>query len=250
MQTNIVNPRLTVQPLSIEQEDLKFQCPFAMSINGPSQSGKSDFIVKLIKNKDLLISSKFEKIFYCTPESLFVRPNDIFEKLRAICPEIQHLAGLPDYQKLNLTQDKQHKLLIIDDLMNEFLSSELMVQLLSVDVHHFNISCIFTLQNFYAPSKFGTTIAKNLNYRVIFQNRLDLRETRNISLQICNKPNFLSESFEFLLSEFPDDSPYLILDGHLKNKHKSLFVKSHIFPTKKFNLHDRDEIKPLYFFPK
>jgi len=182
MQTNNVNPHLAVQLLTVEEDDLKFQCPFAMSVTGPSQSGKSEFIVQLLTNKETLISAKFEKIFYCTPESLFVRPNDIFERLQAVCSNIQHVAGLPDYRKLSLTQDKQHKLLIIDDLMNEFLSSHLMVQLLSVDVHHFNISCIFTLQNFYAPSRFGTTLAKNINYRVLFQNRLDIRETRNISL--------------------------------------------------------------------
>jgi len=245
------NPKSTVQLLEINDDDFKFKAPFAMSVTGPSQSGKSEFIVKLLQHKDLLFAVDFDKIFYFTPESLFIRHNVIFDRLKQFYPQILHISGLPDVIKLHLTHDRMPKLLIIDDLMNEFLSSEAMVQLLSVEVHHFNISVIFTLQNFYAPSKFGKTIARNVNYQVLFYNRMDLRETRNISLQISTQPNFLIESFEFLLKEFPSDSPYIIIDAHFRNKHKHLFVKSHIFPTNEFNLKSKDnELKPIFFFPK
>ena len=245
------NPNATVQQLSLDEDDFKFHTPFAMSVTGPSQSGKSEFIVKLLKYKASLFSVDFEKIYYFTPEALFVRHNEIFEKLKELCPQIQHFSGLPDILQLNLTHDRRPKLLIIDDLMNDFLSNEKMVQLLSVEVHHFNITVIFTFQNIYAPSKFGKTIARNVNYRVIFYNRMDLRETRNISLQICTQPTFLTESFEFLMKEFPHESAYIVIDGHFRNKHKDYFVKSHIFPTKEFNYKNLDfEIKPIFFFPK
>lgn len=248
---NQINPHSTVQVLDVDDDDFKFKTPFAMSITGPSQSGKSEFIVKLMQHKNLLFSVDFEKVFYFTPEALFVRHNEIFEKLKQFCPNIQHVSGLPDVIKMNLIYDRTPKLLIIDDLMNEFLSNEAMVKLLSVEVHHFNITVIFTLQNFYAPSKFGKTIARNVNYQVLFFNRIDLRETRNISLQISSQPNFLAESFDFLLREFPDESAYIIIDGSFKNKHKHLFVKSHIFPTNEFNFKNKDdEFKPIYFFPK
>jgi len=245
------NPKSTIQLLDFEEDDFKFKTPFAMSVTGPSQSGKSDFIVKLMQNREFLFAVNFEKIFYFTPEALFIRHNEVFEKLKHYCPQTQHISGLPDTIKLNLTHDRTPKLLIIDDLMNDFLSSEAMVQLLSVQVHHFNITVIFTLQNFYAPSKFGKTLARNVNYQVLFYNRMDLRETRNISLQISTQPNFLTDSFEFLLKEFPHQSPYIVLDGHFRNKHKHLFVKSNIFPTNEFNYKNNDkEIKPIYFFPK
>lgn len=248
--TQNFDPAATVQTINFDPDDFKFCSPFAMSVTGPSQSGKSEFIVELLKHKELLLSVNFERVFYFTPESLFLRHNEIFEKLKLSCPNIQHISGLPDIIKLNLIHDRSHKLLIIDDLMNEFLSTESMVQLLSVDVHHFNISVIFTLQNFYAPSKFGKTIARNVNYRVLFYNRMDLRETRNISLQISNQPNFLLESFEFLLKEFPHRPPYIIIDGHFRNRHKFLFVKSHIFPANDYSSNNETEFKPIFFFPK
>jgi len=245
------DPNLTVQSVELDENDLKFRTPFAMSITGPSQSGKSEFIVKLLQNRKDLFTSDFERVMYFTPDALFVRPNEIYEKLKQACPHIQHFAGLPDTDKLNLKHDKQPKLLIIDDLMNEFLSDESMVRLLSIEVHHFNISCIFTLQNFYAPTKFGTTVAKNINYKVIFYNRMDLRETRNISLQISNQPRFLTESFEFLLREYPSAPAYIVIDNHFQNKNKLLFVKSQIFPSNKFSQSQSVlEIKPIFFFPK
>jgi hypothetical protein len=153
--------------------------------------------------------------------------------------------GLPDISKLNLDLNTLPCLLIIDDLMREFLDSGKMVDLMSVQVHHFNISTIFTLQNYFVVSKFGKTIMRNVNYKVIFYNRLDLREIQNISYQIVPKcPSFLEDSFQFLMKKFPDSpSQYILVDGHFRAKMPSLFVRSHIFPD------DSGEIKPIIFFP-
>ena len=153
--------------------------------------------------------------------------------------------GLPNISKLNLDLNTLPALLIIDDLMVEFLDSPQMVNLLSVQVHHFNLSTIFTLQNFFATSKFGKTIMRNVNYKVYFYNRLDLRELRNISCQIVPQcPSFMEANFNFLFKKFPNDpSHYVFVDGHFRSKHPDLFVRSHIFPD------NEGKIKPIIFFP-
>ena len=213
-------------------------------MTGPSQSGKSEWIVQVVKNRAALFSSNFQSIIYCIPENLQHSENPIFQKIRSHYPTAQLITGLPDTLKLNLTFDSSPKLLIIDDLMSEFLSSYEMVKLLSIEVHHYNITTIFTLHNLFAPSKYGRTHARNVNYKVLFCNRLDLREARNISLQICNQPNFIAESFEFLNKEFPSSPAYIIIDGHIKAPYKKLFVRSRIFPN------NENEIEPIFFFPK
>jgi hypothetical protein len=233
-----------VQLLEIDENDLKFQVPASICVTGPSQSGKSEWILKLIKNRNKMFPIQFYEILYCVPEHLGMTPNPIFEKIKESFPTAQLVSGLPDVTKLNLNFDETPKLLIIDDLMTEFLASYAMVKLLSIEVHHYNITTVFTLHNLFAPSKFGRTICRNINYKVLFQNRLDLRECRNVSLQICNQPNFLSESFEFLNQEYPDEPSYIVIDGHIRSKHKKLFVRSQIFPD-----HD-GKIEPIYFFPK
>jgi len=239
-----IDPKAIVQTLDINNEMLKLTTPFAMCITGSSMSGKSEFIVRIIQNRKQLVDTEFEQIFYCEPEALAIQQNPIFDKIKEHFPTAQIVSGLPDVAKLNLSLNKHHKLLIIDDLMESFLQSEAMVRLLSIEVHRFNISTIFTLQNFFAPSRFGKTLARNLHYRCIFFNRLDLTEIRTISCQICNQPKFLLDCFEFLRKEFPNEPPYILVDGHNLSHLKDLFVRSKIFPD------EEGKIRPIIFFPK
>ena len=201
--------------------------------------------MELIEHREKLFSSKFVRIIYCQPESLSHINNTIFQRIKKSFPNAELNVGLPNISKLNLDLNTLPSLVIIDDLMTEFLDSPLMVELLSVQVHHFNVSTVFTLQNFFATSKFGKTIMRNVNYKVYFYNRLDLRELRNISCQIVpHCPSFMQANFNFLYKKFPSDpSHYIFVDGHFRSKMPSLFVRSHIFPD------ENSEIKPIIFFP-
>ncbi|MBM3938636.1 MAG: hypothetical protein FJ333_08310 [Sphingomonadales bacterium] len=238
------SPKAVVQSINITDDDLKFKTPSSICISGPSMSGKSEFIVKLLVNKDKMFDVNFEQVLYCAPESLILRHNPIFEKIKVSFPGAQIVSGLPDISKLNLNIDTRPKLIIIDDLMNEFLNSEAMVHLMAVQGHHFNITTIFTLQNFFAPSRYGKTSPRNANYKVVFFNRTDVTEIRNISMQICpQQPRFLIESFEFLKREF-SEPPYILIDGHTHSPLKELFVRSQIFPT------EGGKFRPIFFFPK
>jgi hypothetical protein len=240
-----INPQALVQKVPLDENSLRMQVPFAMSISGPQQSGKSEFILQLIQHREKLFTSKFVRIIYCQPELLGHSNNEFFNRLKSFFPHAELNFGLPNISKLNLDINTLPYLLIIDDLMMEFLDSAAMVDLLSIQVHHFNISTIFTLQNYFAPSKFGKTIMRNVNYNIYFYNRLDLRELRNISCQILpNCPLFMQANFNFLHKKFPNDpSHYILVDGHFRNKVPSLFVRTHIFPQ------EDGEIKPIFFFP-
>jgi hypothetical protein len=240
-----INPRATVQKISLDEDALRLQVPFAMSISGPQQSGKSEFILQLIQHREKLFNSKFVRIIYCQPELLGHYNNEFFNRLKNYFPQLELNFGLPNISKLGLDINTLPYLVIIDDLMMELLDSASMVDFLSIQVHHFNISVIFTLQNYFAPSKYGKTIMRNVNYNVYFYNRLDLRELRNISIQIVpNCPLFMQSNFNFLHKKFPlDPSHYVLVDGHFRNKLPSLFVRSRIFPS------ENGEIKPIIFFP-
>ena len=79
--------------------------------------------------------------------------------------------------------------------------------------------------------------------KFFFYNRLDLRELKIISGQIGNNPNFLNDCFNFLMKEFPDQNPYILIDGHFKSKVKEMYVRTHIFPQK-------NGITPIVFCPQ
>ena len=123
-----------LEVLNFEPDELKFQTPCSICVSGPSQSGKSQWIVKLVKYRSTLFSGPFHEILYCVPENLSLNPNPIFEQIKSSYPMAKLIYGLPDITKLNLNFDNAPKLLIIDDLMTEFLASFQMVKLLTVEV--------------------------------------------------------------------------------------------------------------------
>jgi len=240
---NEIDPKAIVQIVDMPNDCFKFITPCAICISGPQQSGKSTFIRNLVQHRSLLFTQNFEKCYYCQPPRLFLRPNPVFEDIRKVFPSAELICGLPDLNKLNLNLDSTSKLLIIDDLMNDLLNSSEFVNLLSVDTHHSNITVIFTLHNYFASSRYGKTVSRNVNYSVFFYNRLDLRELKFISSQIGNNPNFLQECFAFLMQKFDKERAYILLDGHLDSKLRALHVRSRIFPI-------NNEIKPIVFIPE
>ena len=241
-----INPRAVVQRVRLEKDDLKIKVPFSMAVAGPSQCGKSRFIVKLIQNQDAVFAGTFHRIIYCQPESLAHRPNPIFKDIASIFPSAELLSGLPDITKLHLDLSYQNSLVIIDDQMSAFLSSEAMLHLLTVDCHHRGVSVIYTLQNFFSPSKHGKTLMRNTHYKCLFFNRTDLTELRNISLQIVPRnAGFLESCFQFLFKHFPNhDSHYILVDGHFRSKIPNFFIRSHLFPAAD------NVVRPIVFFPK
>lgn len=238
-----IDPNAIVQSVNINNKNLSFKNPSSICVSGGSMSGKTEFIIKMITHRSVMFDVEFDQIFYCLPESLSLRHNPASERIKNACPNIQFITGLPDVEKLHLNLDFKPKILFIDDLQEEFLNDSKMLALMTVHCHHFNITVVFTLQNFYAHSKFGRTMFRQIMYRVIFYNKLDLTEIRAISSQIYQPPKFLIESFEFLRKEFPSEPAYLLIDGHVQSPLKELFVRSQIFPKQ------NGEIKPIFFFP-
>lgn len=59
--TTIIDSKSKVLHLKTSQDFLKFMCPVRMVINGPTLSGKSECILKLVKYREALFDSDFER---------------------------------------------------------------------------------------------------------------------------------------------------------------------------------------------
>ena len=235
-----------IEKLDLDENALKFHTPCAISITGSSQSGKSYLMAQLVEHRSELFNTNFEQIFYCQPESLFLGTNPIFEKLKSLYPHIQLIQGLPDIAKLNLHIDRTSKLILVDDMMQSILASPQMLDLLTIQIHACNITLCFTMHNNFPQSKFGKTISRNVQYKFIFHNRLELTELRILSCQLGKKSSFLEECLAFLFNTFPaEHHPYLMIDGHAQSPPsiKTLFIRTHILPTNGI-------IKPIIFCDK
>lgn len=62
---------------------------------GPSQSGKTSFIMKCLEYKDVMFSVKFDVIYYYLPAESQYSKSDFVDKMRDKYPFVQVHYGLP-----------------------------------------------------------------------------------------------------------------------------------------------------------
>lgn len=208
---------------------------------GPSGSGKSWWIVNLIKHRESLFDTKFNRILYCAPAKKSQIHFQIYESIKKYFPETELIFGLP--KPSDLIGDLLPKLVIMDDLMQQIFSSPFMEEVFIQHSHHSSCSLIFTTQNFFNTGK-TKTIMRQCNYKVIFNSPSDQLILRHIGCQLKPEtPNFLINIFSTLDRLFPqDDYKYILIDGEPKSKMKHLRVRTHIFPN------NENKIEPLCFF--
>jgi hypothetical protein len=168
------DPTIKVQEVNLEPNAFKFKSPFALAISGPSMSGKSYFILSLLKNHKTMFDCAFQRIIYCQPSSLLHSSNAYFNEIKAIFPSAELISGLPSIARLHLDlTGSPPTLLIMDDLQTEFLNSIEMVHLLTAQINHFQISCIFTLQSYYGKSRFGKTLLRNVSLKELLRGKFE-----------------------------------------------------------------------------
>jgi hypothetical protein len=108
-----INPQNSVQKLILEPDTLRFRVPFAMVISGPSQGGKSEFILNLIKNREYLFTSRFHRIIYCAPEAESNKVRDFFQRIKNEFTTAELWIGLPNLQRLHLKHSELPSLIIM-----------------------------------------------------------------------------------------------------------------------------------------
>lgn len=153
--------------------ELAFSHPFCMTVSGPSQSGKTHFVSKLLQIKDQLIKPMPEKITYC-----YSVWQPLFSELLLKINNIEFINGLPDTDQIN------NSIIIIDDLMTTCIDNKDIVQLFTIGSHHKNASVIFLTQNVFEKGKYARAISLNSHYIVVFNNRRDKEQIMHLGRQL------------------------------------------------------------------
>ena len=93
--------------------------------------------------------------------------------------------GLPSAEELDeLTANRCHKLIVIDDLMHRVVQDKEMELLFIHGTHHRCVSVIFITQNLYPGGKHGRTIALNMWYMVLIKNLRDVSQVGILGRQL------------------------------------------------------------------
>ena len=199
--------------LSFGSMDVRLKHPFTCTVAGPTSSGKTQFVLRLIRHADELIHPPPERILYCYGE---------FQPSFLELPQIEFHEGFPDVTRF----DGRHRyLLIIDDLMNEV--NQNVCNIFTKLSHHRNVSVIFVTQNLFHRNKHVRTMNLNTHYIVLFKNPRDAGQVSTLARQMYpGKSKFVVEAYEDATKE---PYGYLLID--LKPEtHDSYRIRTRIFP--------------------
>lgn len=188
--------------------DARLSHPFGMYISGRSQSGKSHFVHKLIKNAHLYID---------------VKPVYLVWIYGQFTKELQNLKE--SYNESNLTlldkiptslqeyiDEKQPGLFVFDDVIYECVNSSEVMKLMTKYVHHLNVSAIIISQELSPQGLYSKVIKKNCHYFILYKNLLDYSEVSSLAKKILP---YRSPIFVKIFKAATDLSKhaYLFLDG-------------------------------------
>ncbi|GFR12718.1 uncharacterized protein TNCT_178911 [Trichonephila clavata] len=161
---------------------LQLKFPSTMIINGPSQSGKTYLVRKLISEQVFEVPIK--KVVWCYK---MFQPWFHEEK------NIKFIAGLP-------TEDEKFDLLIIDDLMNSLTND--VAQIFTVGSHHKNFSVILITQNLFPRIRVARDISLNAHYLILFRNNRDQSQIACFGRQVFpNRSKFFMDAYKKATAE-------------------------------------------------
>ena len=162
---------------------------------GPSQSGKTTFVLSLVNERRALFDQPPQRIVWCCAMRQAAPQNGGFVLIE----------GLPQ-----LSDIRPNDLVVLDDLMVEASKSEEVTALFTRAVHHLPCFLIFLTQNLFMQSKEARTRHLNTHYLVLFKNPRDASAISHLSSQmIPGEPKFLPAVYA---DATHDPHSYLFID--------------------------------------
>ena len=156
---------------------------------GPSMSGKSVKVLKLLENDNLIFDRQFNQVVYASPTA---QDTDYFylRQMQNVCKDSQKklviVDTVPTVKEVREYFSNGPVLLILDDVMC-FRDKSSLIVLSSMHVHHNHISVIFCIQNPYEKgnAKFNIqSLSRNCTGRFLFHQVSDKLVFRFLNLSL------------------------------------------------------------------
>ena len=153
--------------------DFRLRTDRVMCISGPSQCGKTEFVLKLLDHKDEMFRNSFNKILWCYGIADFNLLNVLHSK------GYKTLRGLPKEEDI-----EPNSICVLDDLLSESESSKEVTNMCTRAAHHKPCFVIFISQNLFPGGKEARTRSLNTHYYVVFKNPRDKLQFEILARQI------------------------------------------------------------------
>ena len=177
--------------------DLRLQSPISLILSGPSSSGKTSLLNKLLTvRKDLFTEQPVKIRLYF---SIWQPVYDVMKKQNLITDYIE---GMPTGDELESFQKSVNSSLVIFDDLAEVLTP-VISNLFIAGSHHYNTSVILISQNLFQKSPVWRICSLNATYIIVMKNPRDPSQLGVLSRQsFPGHKNFLSSVCKYCIFFF------------------------------------------------
>lgn len=157
-----------------------FPAASTVYVAGPSRSGKSYLLSKILHNRQDMFSEKVDRVLYC-----YGVWGEYLQHIEKNGVNLNH--GLPSEEEIaDFADSSSHTLLILDDLISEIARNAWVQDLFTRLSHHKNMSIMWVSQNIYNQGKHMRTIALNCTHIILFKNPRDCQQIATLGRQLGN----------------------------------------------------------------
>ena len=201
---------------------LKLSTPISCLVAGPTMSGKSRFIYKLLQNQAHIFDKQFVKIYYC-----YAIDQPLFMDMKKNMPKIVFYQGIPDMTLITSWSKEGSVMLVFDDFQEQISNSKEASDLLLAGTHHLGVSSIIVYQNLYPKNKYARNIALNTQVYLMLKNRRNMDQLSTFGRQILPGK---CPAFNAICVDAFDKYGYLMVVTDPRLQHTDLMLRTNIFP--------------------
>ena len=185
--------------------DLRLKSDRVMCIAGPSQSGKTQFVLNLLDHRHEQFTKPISTVLWC------------YGIHDGYLQRILHQKGYQTHRGLPSETDiERNSICVLDDLLTESESSKDVTNMCTRVAHHKSCVIILIVQNLFPTGKEARTRSLNTHYYVIFKNPRDKLQFETFARQIDpHKSKSLITAYDdatraphgYLLIDFTQECP-------------------------------------------
>ncbi|MES9883688.1 MAG: C2H2-type zinc finger protein [Sedimenticola sp.] len=224
-QQTLSTPPPPPTPLQREQpvsnNEFKFRHPFTMIVSGPTSSGKSFLVKRILQHNLTIVHPPAQRIIW-----LYRRWQPLYDVIRAtVTPRVEFIQGIPLHIETDTFFDPAiRNMVVLDDLMS--VKDNRINDLFTEGSHHRNLSVISINQNLYYNK--DPTQRRNCQYLILFKSPMDKQSVLSLSRQMYpTRSSHFMEQFENATGK---PYSYLLLDLKADTLECNRF-KTNIFGT-------------------